>query len=479
VSSSRRPVAVITNRSCPVNYLLIHKSRKATAGAFLALYFLFFLLLATSYLRTVVTLAVNPGYVARPPRRSIEPRATIEEKKSVKPSEDGDVERGFGGATVQSLRPAEQPAEQERPIAISSTTEDSGHSMIDVLHEGPTNRHQHSQESLIDALNSGPPAPPPTAGTVTTVPTAPAVHQTPKSRTLLHSQPPKQLQNNGNQPQPPATWGPTRPPSGYPPTNLNEFLDKEIFVCESDGLPRYCNHCNCWKPDRSHHCSEVGRCVWRMDHFCPWVGGVVAETSYRYFYQVVVYGSLYCLFLIITLGILINERNQDHEGLDGRWISVLALACVFGFFSSGMTLSTTQLIYRNISTIDALNARTKVYQLAIRDPDPPAPDAPFKLNVLRVWLPSNPRPGEQQRCFAIVKTLPGENPWKQASIYENFKESLGGRFWSWFALWGVPRPGSSGEEAGSYKWNDAVIKRLKREAGIPQKDTHEREKPSH
>jgi palmitoyltransferase len=448
-----------------------------------------------------VTLAVNPGYVARPRKRPTEQRATIEEKQSVKPSEDGDVERGLGGAAVQPLRLAEQPAEQERPIAISSTAEDSGHSMIDILHEGPTNRRQHSQESLIDALNSGPPAPPPTTGTVTTessptVPTAPAVHQTPKSHTPLHSQPPKQLQNNGNQPQPPATWGPARPPSGYLPTNLNEFLDKEIFVCESDGLPRYCIHCNCWKPDRSHHCSEVGRCVWRMDHFCPWVGGVVAETSYRYFYQVVVYGSLYCLFLIITLGILINECNQDHEGLDGRWISVLALyaastcllfgslltfpsACVFGFFSSGMAFSTTQLIYRNISTIDALGARTKVYQLAIHDPDPPTPDVPFKLNVLRVWLPPNPRPGEQQKCFAIVKTLPGENPWKQGSIYKNFKESLGGRFWSWFALWGVLRPGSSGEEAGFYKWNDAVIKKLKREAGIPQKDTQEREKPPH
>lgn len=52
--------------------------------------------------------------------------------------------------------------------------------------------------------------------------------------------------------------------------SLEEFHSKDVFVCENDGRPPYCSHCEVYKPDRTHHCSEVDRCVRKMDHFCPW-----------------------------------------------------------------------------------------------------------------------------------------------------------------------------------------------------------------
>lgn len=51
---------------------------------------------------------------------------------------------------------------------------------------------------------------------------------------------------------------------------LEKFYTKDVFVCEHDGRPRWCSTCLNWKPDRAHHCREVGRCVQKMDHFCPW-----------------------------------------------------------------------------------------------------------------------------------------------------------------------------------------------------------------
>lgn len=51
---------------------------------------------------------------------------------------------------------------------------------------------------------------------------------------------------------------------------LENFWKKDCFVCEGDGRPVYCSMCSNWKPDRTHHCSEVDRCVRKMDHFCPW-----------------------------------------------------------------------------------------------------------------------------------------------------------------------------------------------------------------
>jgi palmitoyltransferase len=89
-----------------------------------------------------------------------------------------------------------------------------------------------------------------------------------------------------------------------------EFTTKDAFICDNNGKPRFCDHCNAYKPDRTHHCSEVGRCVKRMDHFCPWVGGIISENNMKFFLQFLVYGLFYNLFLVITLGILMQERKQ-------------------------------------------------------------------------------------------------------------------------------------------------------------------------
>ena len=59
---------------------------------------------------------------------------------------------------------------------------------------------------------------------------------------------------------------------------LERFYSKQIFVCQTDGRPRWCSTCSNWKQDRVSHCSELNRCVKKMDHYCPWVGGIVGET---------------------------------------------------------------------------------------------------------------------------------------------------------------------------------------------------------
>jgi hypothetical protein len=77
------------------------------------------------------------------------------------------------------------------------------------------------------------------------------------------------------------------------PDNIEQLYVKDVFVCDSNGLSIFCTHCNIWNPDRIHHCSEVGRCVRRMDHFCPWVGNIVSGTTMKPFLQFTVYASLF------------------------------------------------------------------------------------------------------------------------------------------------------------------------------------------
>lgn len=51
---------------------------------------------------------------------------------------------------------------------------------------------------------------------------------------------------------------------------LESFYTKDVFVCQEDGRPLWCSTCCQYKTDRAHHCRELGRCVRKMDHFCPW-----------------------------------------------------------------------------------------------------------------------------------------------------------------------------------------------------------------
>lgn len=51
---------------------------------------------------------------------------------------------------------------------------------------------------------------------------------------------------------------------------LEEVWTRDAFVCDAEGRPIFCSTCLNYKPDRAHHCKEVGRCVRKMDHYCPW-----------------------------------------------------------------------------------------------------------------------------------------------------------------------------------------------------------------
>jgi palmitoyltransferase len=92
---------------------------------------------------------------------------------------------------------------------------------------------------------------------------------------------------------------------------LESFWMKDIFVCQDDGRPAYCSKCCQFKTDRSHHNRDVDRCVRKLDHFCPWVGGVVSESSYKFFLQFVVYTAIFTCFGLIVFAYFIAERRSE------------------------------------------------------------------------------------------------------------------------------------------------------------------------
>lgn len=58
---------------------------------------------------------------------------------------------------------------------------------------------------------------------------------------------------------------------------------------------RYCNKCQCWKPDRTHHCSSCRKCILRMDHHCPWFATCIGFRNQKFFLLFLFYVSLFCI----------------------------------------------------------------------------------------------------------------------------------------------------------------------------------------
>ncbi|CAG7997005.1 unnamed protein product [Penicillium nalgiovense] len=262
---------------------------------------------------------------------------------------------------------------------------------------------------------------------------------------------------------------------------LESFYTRDVFVCEEDGRPHWCTTCCQYKTDRAHHCRELGRCVRKMDHFCPWVGGVVSETSFKFFIQFVAYTCIFCTFALIVSAYFTAEIRRQTGGVNPHWCVCIGLSGLFAFFTAGMTLSSVQMGIFNITTIENLNRRTAVWTLAIRVPEylldrlwaAESPWAPtYRMVSYPIQPPSsptqpqatNPSPGERH-VFAILHTLPGENPFDLGSPLKNLQQVMGYTVFDWL----LPIKHSPCADHSSMESHFAlgpVVTRLRQEAGL-------------
>lgn len=57
----------------------------------------------------------------------------------------------------------------------------------------------------------------------------------------------------------------------------------------------------------------------------PRVAGVVGEASFRFFYQVIVYGSVYCIFVVAAMAAFFDERRREGRAIEATWIAAFVL----------------------------------------------------------------------------------------------------------------------------------------------------------
>lgn len=84
--------------------------------------------------------------------------------------------------------------------------------------------------------------------------------------------------------------------------NNKEYSRKQFCYTIANGVFfRFCKKCNAIKPPRAHHCSVLNRCVYEMDHFCPWMFNTIGKNNYKYFVLFLYHlctGALYVGYIV-------------------------------------------------------------------------------------------------------------------------------------------------------------------------------------
>lgn len=80
-----------------------------------------------------------------------------------------------------------------------------------------------------------------------------------------------------------------------------------------DGGARYCHKCSKFKPDRCHHSSNSGRCVLKMDHYCPWVANDVGFFNYKFFFLTLLYSGATLIFVCFTMAATVRTSIDDSN----------------------------------------------------------------------------------------------------------------------------------------------------------------------
>lgn len=175
-----------------------------------------------------------------------------------------------------------------------------------------------------------------------------------------------------------------------PPQVFNNVTAKD------NGEMRFCSKCNCWKPDRTHHCSSCKRCILRMDHHCPWFSACIGFKNHKFFIMFLSYVSLLCVVCFVSSMWTIMDffKNEEvyHGYLSMSWVALVVVSGVMGLAVIAFTGFSLYQVFNNTTTIESLESvkyRSSVPADGYRYRAPPSSETVgniFDLGWKRNWM---------------------------------------------------------------------------------------------
>jgi len=109
---------------------------------------------------------------------------------------------------------------------------------------------------------------------------------------------------------------------------------------------------------RSHHCSELGRCISRFDHFCPWVDNAIGLENQRAFMFFLLSLETSLIIIYLMVGRLFDtffQASTDVYGWDvWKSLVVAVLNLVWTGFIGALILRHVVYMACNITTFEAI-----------------------------------------------------------------------------------------------------------------------------
>lgn len=132
-----------------------------------------------------------------------------------------------------------------------------------------------------------------------------------------------------------------------------------------------------------------------------------------------------------------------------------------------MTGSSLQFLILNSTTIEFLSRHSKVWLLAVHIARPPSSPSAIGFSTISYPLTgatSVQQPASSPKTFAILHSMPGENPWDLGPM-ENVKSVMGEHVYDWILP--LKRSPCSNHDRGDSQFAlGPVVERMRIEAGL-------------
>jgi hypothetical protein len=254
----------------------------------------------------------------------------------------------------------------------------------------------------------------------------------------------------------------------YCPFTTQDLLSREFVFCEQNGNPKFCTTCKILRPTRSTHCDQLGRCVVKLDHFCPTLFSAVGVGNYKYFIQFVGWTLALVTYIQVVGFIAVAEiREVDAAAARSGFVALGTIASFVGdMFLLPLFGMHLKLVMNNIATreeIGPLLACTKpaLTGKCLRWVENPRARKYVRCNLEYDFLEYDTIPPSDGKFVVVELDLTDCRPWGSDSVWENWSSVMGTTVWEWILPIAPTRMDMDGRRFWEFDFNERTKEELR------------------